>query len=181
MSFKTSVLEGSRLDFGGPRPRFWRVLGTMFRFCHLFLASFPRNGCSQTQCQDCQESRKRRERRNGQKPAKTRTRSQIRPRWVGGGAPPPGGFQSAAPPLVVRSVLDLHVKCLPVMLPQVLAKRFFQKFLAQEASDPSLFPSPAAAHSASSSQNHQYAALLGSKMASRTLPKRCSKFASKKH
>ena len=94
--FKNGVLEGSRLDFGGPRPRFWRVLGAMFRIRHLFLASFPRNGCSQTQCQDCQESRKRRERRNGQKPAKTRTRSQTRQEWVGGGAPPPGGFQSAA-------------------------------------------------------------------------------------
>ena len=64
----------------------------MFRIRHLFLASFPRNGCSQTQCQDCQESRKRRERRNGQKPAKTRTRSQTRQEWVGGGAPPRGGF-----------------------------------------------------------------------------------------
>ena len=96
-SLKNRVLEGSGVNFGGPRPRFWRVLGTMFRFCHLFLASFPRNGCSQTQCQDCQESRKRRERRNGQKPAKTRTRSQTRQEWVGGGAPPPGGFNGILP------------------------------------------------------------------------------------
>ena len=31
MSFKNGVLEGSGLDFGGPRARFWRVLGPFFR------------------------------------------------------------------------------------------------------------------------------------------------------
>ena len=31
MSFKNGVLEGSRLDFGSPGPRFWRVLGSFFR------------------------------------------------------------------------------------------------------------------------------------------------------
>ena len=39
------------------------------------------------------------------------------------------------------------------MLPQILVKNFFQKFLALEASDPSLFLSPAAAHSARPTQN----------------------------
>ena len=29
--FKNCVLEGSGLDFGGPGPRFWRVLGRIFR------------------------------------------------------------------------------------------------------------------------------------------------------
>ena len=31
MSFKNGVLEGSGLDFGGSGPRFWRVLGRIFR------------------------------------------------------------------------------------------------------------------------------------------------------
>ena len=31
MSFKNGVLEGSRLDFGGPKARFWRVLAPFFR------------------------------------------------------------------------------------------------------------------------------------------------------
>ena len=31
MSFKNGVLEASGLDFGGPRARFWRVLGPFFR------------------------------------------------------------------------------------------------------------------------------------------------------
>ena len=31
MSFKSGVLEGSGLDFAGPGPRFWRVLGRIFR------------------------------------------------------------------------------------------------------------------------------------------------------
>ena len=44
MSFKNGVLEGSGLDFGGPGPRFWRVLGTIFRNFRPFLGSFLRSG-----------------------------------------------------------------------------------------------------------------------------------------
>ena len=38
MSFKNGVLKGSRLDFGGPRARFWRLWGRFFETFAGFLA-----------------------------------------------------------------------------------------------------------------------------------------------
>ena len=37
MSFKNNVLEGSGLDFGGPRARYWRVWGLFFETFASFL------------------------------------------------------------------------------------------------------------------------------------------------
>ena len=75
---KNGVLEASRLDFGGPGARFlrprgsiWERSGAMFS---RFLPRMPRLP------------------RTPRTPAKTRPRSQMRQEWVGGGAPPPGGF-----------------------------------------------------------------------------------------
>ena len=43
MSFKNGVLEGSKLDFEGSGPRFWRVWGQFFREFHMFLAMYADN------------------------------------------------------------------------------------------------------------------------------------------
>ena len=68
MSLKNGVLEGSRLDFGGPGPRFWRVLGRFFRD---FRQKQPQT------TKTCQERT-------------SITDLPDRQRWVGGGDPPRG-------------------------------------------------------------------------------------------
>ena len=102
---------------------------------------------------------------------------------VGGAAvsPPPGGLQSAAPPLVVRSVLDQKVKILPNMLPQVLVKSFLQYGLFKMLSEPLFFspqehgghrnPAPKFGNFRQVRHFFRFFGLL----------KRCSKFASEKH
>ena len=40
---KNCVLEGSKLDFEGSGPRFWRVWGQFFRDFHMFLAMYADN------------------------------------------------------------------------------------------------------------------------------------------
>ena len=47
MSFTNRVLEGSRLDFGDPRARFWRVWGR-FRDFRTFFGMLPRRRPSNT-------------------------------------------------------------------------------------------------------------------------------------
>ena len=87
MSCKNGVLEAPGLDFGGPGARFlrprgsiWERSGAMFS---RFLPRMPRLP------------------RTPRTPAKTRPRSQMRQEWVGGGAPPPGGFNGIGAKLVV--------------------------------------------------------------------------------
>ena len=46
MFVQNCVLEGSRLDFGGPRPRFGRVWGRFFRDFRKFWGTLPRSSPS---------------------------------------------------------------------------------------------------------------------------------------
>ena len=171
MFFKHIILEGSRLDFGGPGPRFWRVLGTIFRSFRSFWNSFPRNGRFINKTP-----------RTPRTPAKTRPRSQIRQEWVGGGAPPPGGF-NPPPTEGVRSVLDSHPHSFQIHPDQSQrANLKGQALYARLGSCSPLFFSP---QEAGDNRNPplnlrllRFWGLLGRFFA---LPERASKMTSKKH
>ena len=104
-------MEGSGLDFGGPRARFWRVLGPFFR--DLGPLGEKNAGTDfELEAKAAQFQLGARVARSSYFYVEVRPRSSTSKSGrdllnrVGGGGPPPGGFQSAAPPQVVRSVPD---------------------------------------------------------------------------
>ena len=95
-----SILVALGLDVGGPGPRFWRVLGTIFRKFRPFLGSFLRSGRFTDKMP-----------RMPRKPRTPRTPSQHKsfPSMPGAkcgwaAVSPPRGSSIRRPPKVVRSV-----------------------------------------------------------------------------
>ena len=89
MSFKNDVLEGSGLDFGSPGPRFRRVLGRIFRDFGLL----GRENAGT----DFELAAKAARFQLGARVARSsHSNIELQPRFsegrVGGGGPPPGGF-----------------------------------------------------------------------------------------
>ena len=80
MSFKSCVLEASRLYFGGPGRRFWKVWNRFFQNFRSFVGSFFGNGHLRIKCQKCQESHE------------ILSLNALSQRWVGGGVPPMEAF-----------------------------------------------------------------------------------------
>ena len=88
-----SILEAPGLDFGDPGPRFWRVLGTIFRIFDRFWVRFFEVVALQPKCQECQKSQGRRERPACTNPSLQR----LEPSVGGRRCPPQGVFNRIIP------------------------------------------------------------------------------------
>ena len=146
-----------------PRGSIWTGSGTIFL---RFVARMPR------------------EPRTPRTPAKTRPRAQVRQEWVGGGAPPPGGFQSAAHRRWCEACwIHCHIaKKLSALISHKGPIRKAKLLMMGQALDPLSFSLPRRGGMTGNRRQKVSSSALGG-LSGRFLtpPERASKMTSKKH